>query len=701
MSDRETVYKIRFDVSKAQGALVKFNKGLERTYKLVVKIEKSGKSMFNAMRDGGRKSERVFKKVENSMRKAERGTRKVGKAALNASAQMKRIGTSAKTSSIGVGALIAKVGVFIGVAQGVRVAVTEFLSFDDTMTIAAAKFATLDENMAVGKKGFIEMREHVRALSKETELSAAETAKAVDFWAKAGKTFTQTKAVLPVTLDFASAIKVAGEEADVGRAGDILSDVLGQFKLGSDDPATLMANTARIADVMSKAANTANLSASELFGAFQTGGPILNTAGQTIEQVAAYMATLADAGIKGTKAGRMMKTATVSLTSPSKMQIKLLEKLNIETKDMDGNFRGITALIGDIDRATKHLGTGDRTEVFAKLVGREGIVALINLLNKGEDALGKMTEKLEDAKGSSEALAKAVRESASAGLQKLKNRFIDLAFELLENTKLIDKLTRVLEIVYDVVVKTAKYLNAVFGPAIRSISKLFGNLGGDSETLTTILGLLAAAFIVVKGLQGIGGLLAIGPKMLGWFATQGAAATTLTLKMGVLAKSITGVFGALAAGYAAGTWFSKTFLEPHSKKKREKNWTREEHIKHAQKMLESGTYEQKRQAQFSLGKQDIGSVKGEWLDRSVEDIAGDLMAPFTGAETTMGRLVRQKQTMGDLSGKLAKSMRNTSVSNMITINAPGGDARAIGREVEKAISKKIRRGAQGVGASEQ
>jgi TP901 family phage tail tape measure protein len=454
--------KTSSEALKAASSTNKLRSGMSRVAASETKVKEAGDALFRMMKKASRAGESGMKKVERAMVATEKATKKTdeaiskmlrpkgesrkAKALGEIGKRIRRIGSSSKLASTSVTGLVAKVTLLIGAANKIRGIVSDWMDFDDTMTVAVAKFSKFEPQMRPGTKAFGEFKKEVREAAKETEHSATGVARAVDFWAKAGKSSAQTKAVLGATLDFASAnTDAAGSMLDVARAGDILSDTLGQFRLDTNDPTKLMENTARVSDVMSAAANSANLSAEELFEGFKDSGPVMTQLEAQIEDVATYLAKMANAGIKGTKAGRSLKIAMSAMNSPTAKQSELFEKYNVKVKDSEGNFRGLTTIIGELSKATENLGTSERFDVFGTIVGREGIAPFLNLLAAGEDKLGDFSAKLRNVSGETKRLADITRQSASRQMQNFWNKVSDLGFTIIEETKLFDRLGKALD----------------------------------------------------------------------------------------------------------------------------------------------------------------------------------------------------------------------------------------------------------------
>jgi len=496
-------------------------KGLDNALKKIGNETTSvGKKVSKFLGDDiKRASDKAGKSVKSLGKKGARTGSDLDRAGRRGSRGIAAIDKSAKTAAFSLTRLATKIAAIFGAFQLIRKTGADFLDFNDNFTAAAAKWSSIDKELQPGTEAFERLGVQIRQLRKDTEFTPTDAAKAADFWAKAGKTAEQTKVVLPVSLDLATAARLNADEA-----GDILSDALGQFSLDTSDTDQLLINTTRIADVMANAANTANFSVSELFESFKQSGPVMAAAGQSIEQTSAFLAVLANAGIKGSKAGMSLKAVTSSLVAPTKIQSKIYQQLNIHTKDAEGNFLGIADILGQVDKATKKMGSGERLDIFARLVGREGLPGFINLLNKGENVLGDMARQFENVSGKTKELAEYMRQSARAQFQTFLGNISDIGIELVGNIDLFGRLNRALkrvdieavskfinkdlipafEKIYSVITNSVipafrdvgSDLNQYFGPALRTVTSLLGDLTGHSDGLRTAIKYLIEAFVV-------------------------------------------------------------------------------------------------------------------------------------------------------------------------------------------------------------
>jgi len=612
-------------MAKFRASAAKFPPVQEKVTQSLKKTQKQGEKLDQMMARFSKKSTLGQEKIKKATDKTTESLARTDKALRRAMApkgerrkaqDIRAIAAASGLASQSITGLAAKLSLLIGVGAGVRSVVSDYKEFDAAVFSAAAKFSRLNADLKPGTEAFKNFKKELREAGLETEHSAAGVARAADFWAKAGKSLEQTKAVLPITLDFASANQNAeGAMLDVAEAGDILSDALGQFGLNAEDSTKLMENTALVSDVMSAGANRANVSATELFAAYRDGGPAMTAVGQDIVSATAPLLFLADAGIKGAKAGTQLKIALASLNAPSRQQQKILDKLNVSVKDSKGNFRGLTNILLDITKATSGMGTSEKYGIISRIIGREGSSAFVNLLAQGGDKLEKLIEEIRKSSGERQRLAEYMRQSASAQIERFKQKITDLGFQIIENTGIFDRLTaamdkvdwkKVSEVVEKDIIPALitagkvftntiipalqnayRTISTVLSPVLKVLSVLFGDLSkqgnGMAETLGNLISLWVAYRAAMMASKATG--------IISWFVdlvkgAQAASAAQVALNTSTTAtnvslgesvkafgllRSASAIFAAGMAGWAVGTIIHETLIDPLAKAVHELN----------------------------------------------------------------------------------------------------------------------------------
>lgn len=373
-------------------------------------------------------------------------------------------------------------GLSFAIADGTRKAI----SFEQTLVNAAAKFP---EGIKKGTKEFENLSKAARKTGAETEFSSIQTAEALNFFAMAGFNAEQSIAALPATVDLATAANV-----DLATATDIATDTLGAFGLSVKNPIQLAQNLSRVSDVLAKTTTTANTNMELLFETITEGGPVAKSAGASIETYAALTGALANAGIKGSKAGTTLKNTFLSLAAQTPKAEKALKSLGVTTTDQSGNMRDVIDIFEDINKGIQRekLGTAETAAVLKDIFGRIPIAGVNVLLNKGADGLRKYRTQLEGATGASGKMAAQMRDTLQGQINSLLSAFEGLQitlFFLQDNA-----FGKVIERVTEVVRNLDSWVQANEELSASIITDIIDTVIGVIQ----IIGLMIAAFVAWK-----------------------------------------------------------------------------------------------------------------------------------------------------------------------------------------------------------
>lgn len=373
-------------------------------------------------------------------------------------------------------------GLSFAIADGTRKAI----SFEQTLVNAAAKFP---EGIKKGTKEFENLSKAARKTGAETEFSSIQAGEALNFFAMAGFNAEQSIAALPATVDLATAANV-----DLATATDIATDTLGAFGLSVKNPIQLAQNLSRVSDVLAKTTTTANTNMELLFETITEGGPVAKSAGASIETYAALTGALANAGIKGSKAGTTLKNTFLSLAAQTPKAEKALKSLGVTTTDQSGNMRDVIDIFEDINKGIQRekLGTAETAAVLKDIFGRIPIAGVNVLLNKGADGLRKYRTQLEGATGASGKMAAQMRDTLQGQINSLLSAFEGLQitlFFLQDNA-----FGKVIERVTEVVRNLDSWVQANEELSASIITDIIDTVIGVIQ----IIGLMIAAFVAWK-----------------------------------------------------------------------------------------------------------------------------------------------------------------------------------------------------------
>lgn len=428
--------------------------------------------------------------------------------------------------------------VAFGAALGVAFVAGKIKDFFSEAVSGAADFeAQLSTVKAVSGASAEEMealRAAAEKMGAETKYNATEAAQALENLARAGLKSSEAIEALPSVLALAQ-----GNGLELADAASYITQTASGMGLA-------MSDAARVADVLAKAASSANTDIQGMGLAMSYAAPNAHALGLTLEETAAYIGKLADAGFDGSRAGTAMATMMSQFQNPASTFRRELASIGIRTNDFSQAIRELAATGPKGQAAISALGEA-AGPAFRALVG-QGIEAVDELNGKLKDATGfavnqakEMGDNVGGAFAELESAWDAVKlKLATPILEPLKKKMLELAdviSELVASGKieaLGQKIADTFEHGADVVIRFVKELD--FGAAVDKVSNGFAVL---QTTGVALNGAFQALSIGVNGLKA-------------GFATLGIVLTTI---MQVAANVALGILG---AGEAVSDFFGIT-----------------------------------------------------------------------------------------------------------------------------------------------
>jgi TP901 family phage tail tape measure protein len=418
---------------------------------------------------------RMEKKIRRFTKSMEKGLKRVNKA-------VKKISGGFKKAAVGITAGI------VGIGAAMRDIILIGSEFGRAIGAAAAKFP---EGIKRGTKEFKALEFAARAVGKATEFTATQAARGLNFLAKAGFSAKFSIKALPEIIDFATA-----SEIDFATAADIASDALGSFGLDSENLEKKMKGLKRVMDVMGLTANSTNVTVAELFESIKDGGPIAESAGQTIETFAATMGFLANSGIKATKAGTAAKNIILGLAGVGNKADKVFKALNISLADENGQLRDQFDVLDELRKKLSKFGQKQRITLIEAIFGKIPIAAATKLLNSNGKAVRKLRKELEQAGGSNKRIAEFIRNDVKGSLDSLRSAIEGVKISIFTMNKgplkeMIDNLT--------VWIRTNEKLIATkITDFIINMSKSFDSVVKKGKKILIVIGVILSLIAVLK-----------------------------------------------------------------------------------------------------------------------------------------------------------------------------------------------------------
>ena len=258
-----------------------------------------------------------------------------------------------------------------------------FKGFEAEMSkVKAVSGATAEE--------FKALSDNAKDLGASTMFTAREVAQLQTEFAKLGFTATEITKVTESTLALAQA-----SGSDLARAAEVAGSTLRAFGLDASE-------TGRVADVMAKSFSTSALDMEHFANSMAFVAPVAKSAGMSIEETSAMLAVLANAGIKGSKAGTALR--------------RIISEIGATGKPVSEALK---------DLASKGLNLADAKDE----VGRSAQSALL-ILSEGVEQIKPLTKEFENSAGAANAMATEMGDNALGASKRLESAMEGLGISI-------------------------------------------------------------------------------------------------------------------------------------------------------------------------------------------------------------------------------------------------------------------------------
>ena len=262
------------------------------------------------------------------------------------------------------------------------------------------------------------LRDTAREMGATTKFSASEAADAMGYMALAGWDDAQVIAGIPGVLNLAAAANM-----DLAKASDIVTDTMTPFGMAAE-------RAGEAADVFAYAQANSNTTVEGLGEAMKYAAPTADAFGMTLQDTAAAMGVLANAGIKGSQGGTTLNAMLRDMKKNADNGRIAIGKTKVALTNADGSYRSYAAIIRDIDKATSSMTASQRDAALGAIFGDESLKGILATLKQGPDALDAMTEGMYACGSAAEDMAATMGDNLKGDLAILESGAQDMAIAL-------------------------------------------------------------------------------------------------------------------------------------------------------------------------------------------------------------------------------------------------------------------------------
>lgn len=322
--------------------------------------------------------------------------------------KLRNAGNSVMASTVGTGL---QMGAAAGIGFGVMDSVNTFKSFEQQMKrVQGISGASADD--------FERLSVAARKAGADTQFSATESAKALEYMAMAGWKTEESINALPGVLSLAAA---SGE--DLAQVSDIVTDAMTAFHMQASQ-------AGEFADVLAVAATNSNTNVGKMGYTFKYVAPLAGALGYSVQDMAVGIGAMADAGIKGEQAGTSLRSLLTNLAAPTKTSGTAMDQLGISMTDAEGRMKSFRTLMTDLRTAFKGLTKEQKAQYASMLAGQEGMSGLIAIVDKDENSFNRLVSAIDNAKGKSDEMSKIMNDNFAGDLKQLSSKWDEFILTL-------------------------------------------------------------------------------------------------------------------------------------------------------------------------------------------------------------------------------------------------------------------------------
>lgn len=268
------------------------------------------------------------------------------------------------------------------------------------------------------KKNMADLTKLALDMGAKTKFSAGESADAMTYLAQAGWKTQEIMDGLPGVMDLA-----ATDGIDLATAAEICSDALNALGYNAADATTF-------ADALAVVAAASSTNVEELGYAFQYVGPVAGALGYSIDDLSVALGLMANAGLKGEKAGTSLRSLFTNLAKPTAAMATAMEQYGISLTDSNGKMLPFIDVMAQLRNVFGGLTEEQQAALAATLAGKTGMAGLLSIVNAAPEDFYEMMTAIDESNGAAEEMATTMQDNLAGDVEKLGGAFDTLGISI-------------------------------------------------------------------------------------------------------------------------------------------------------------------------------------------------------------------------------------------------------------------------------
>lgn len=313
---------------------------------------------------------------------------------------------------------------------------------------------------------FAKLTDEAKRIGETTAFTAVQAGEAMEELRRAGLDVNQTLATTAQAMDLAAATG-----GDLAKAARVVAVNMKVF-----EKENLKANKA--VDLMVKTVGASPQNFENLTFALETSGGTAAAMGIDFETLTQILGAMANAGIRGERAGTALNGALARLLNPTAEVLKVLNKYNIAVNEINPANQKFADILDRLK--TAQISQGD----LLKLLGQEAGPKFFDVISKGGDALRNFAKAQNEANSASEAASQRL-DNLEGDITVFNSALSGLKLTIFDNMN--DVIRRIVVGVTGMVNSFSEFVKRHSGTITNIFESIVSALGSANDAIITIV----------------------------------------------------------------------------------------------------------------------------------------------------------------------------------------------------------------------
>ncbi len=220
-------------------------------------------------------------------------------------------------------------------------------------------------------------------------------------------------------------------------------------------------------DLLAQTARNSNTDVAQMGLTFQYAAPLAGAYGYEIDDVALAIGAMANAGIKGEKAGTALRKIFTET-------IPQLKEFGIETTNADGSMRDLGEVLVELRGSFANLTREQKISTAETLAGKTGMAGLLAIVNATEKDFNKLAGAISNSAGAAREMAKVKLDNLQGDLKKLRSILEDIGISIFDKLnkpfrKAIQEITEEFDVLSDGLRSGAVSITRAFASVVAKV----------------------------------------------------------------------------------------------------------------------------------------------------------------------------------------------------------------------------------------